>query len=154
MSDKIESIIKRLKKSIENSGFTYMELEEITGIAKSSIQRYANGSTKKIPIDAIQSIAEAVNVSAAWIMGWSETPIQTSLQETVSYQEQKLLDNFRKLNDLGKTKALESISDLAEIGKYTKKTYKIAARNGQFQEKPLSDSEVEELMNCPDVDDL
>ncbi len=122
MSDTINSIIKRLKASIEKSGFTYVELEEKTGIAKSSIQRYANGSTKKIPIDAIQLIAEAVNVSAAWIMGWSEKSQPIAIQENVSYREQKLLDDFRKLNDFGQQKALESISDLTEITKYTEAT--------------------------------
>ena len=54
-----------------------MELEKKTGIAKSSIQRYANGSTKKIPIDAIQAIAKAVDVPATYIMGWEQnvTPL-------------------------------------------------------------------------------
>lgn len=75
MSQDIENIIKRLKKVIDNSGFSYMELEKKTGVSKSALQRYANGSTKKIPIDVIQAIAETVNVSAAWIMGWEEQNI-------------------------------------------------------------------------------
>lgn len=77
MTDKIQGIILRLKECIEKSGLTYMELEKKTGIAKSSIQRYANGSTKKIPIDAIQAIAKAVDVPATYIMGWEQniTPL-------------------------------------------------------------------------------
>lgn len=77
MTDKIQGIILRLKECIERSGLTYMELEKKTGIAKSSIQRYANGSTKKIPIDAIQAIAKAVDVPATYIMGWEQniTPL-------------------------------------------------------------------------------
>lgn len=70
MPQDIDNIVKRLKNSIENSGMSYVELERKTGISKSALQRYANGFTKKIPIDVIQSIALAVNVSAAWIMGW------------------------------------------------------------------------------------
>lgn len=68
----VQGIINRLKYSIESSGLSYVELEKKTGIAKSSIQRYASGVTKKIPIDAIQAIAQAVGVSAAYIMGWSD----------------------------------------------------------------------------------
>ena len=77
MTDKIQGIILRLKECIEKSGLTYMELEKKTGIAKSSIQRYANGSTRKIPIDAIQAIAKAVDVPATYIMGWEQnvTPL-------------------------------------------------------------------------------
>lgn len=79
MTDELQGIVNRLKESIEKSGLSYVELERITKIAKSSIQRYASGSTKKIPIDAIQSIARAVGVSAAYIMGWESnaTPLPT-----------------------------------------------------------------------------
>lgn len=70
MSQDIENIIIRLKNVIVESDLSYVELEKKTGISKSALQRYANGSTKKIPIDVIQAIAAAVNVSAAWIMGW------------------------------------------------------------------------------------
>ena len=79
MTEELQGIVNRLKESIEKSGLSYVELERITKIAKSSIQRYASGSTKKIPIDAIQSIARAVGVSAAYIMGWESnaTPLPT-----------------------------------------------------------------------------
>lgn len=70
MTDELQGIVNRLKESIDKSGLSYVELERITKIAKSSIQRYASGATKKIPIDAIQAIASAVGVSAAYIMGW------------------------------------------------------------------------------------
>lgn len=75
MSQDIENIIKRLKDVIDNSGFSYAELEKKTGVSKSALQRYANGSTKKIPIDVLQAVAEVSNVSAAWIMGWEEQNI-------------------------------------------------------------------------------
>lgn len=65
---------ERLKKIIENSGLSYVELERKTGIAKSSIQRYAAGTTKKIPIDAVKQISDAVGGSAAWVMGWTDAP--------------------------------------------------------------------------------
>ena len=66
----IKGIISRLKESVEKSGFSYVELEKRTGIAKSSIQRYVSGTTKKIPIDAVQAISKAVGVPAEYILGW------------------------------------------------------------------------------------
>lgn len=68
----IDLIIKRLKQAIDDSGLTYSQLESKTGISKSALQRYATGMTKKIPVDTIVAIAQVLNVSAAWIMGWSE----------------------------------------------------------------------------------
>lgn len=75
MAPDIQGIIDRLKLSIEKSKLSYVELEKKTGIAKSSIQRYANGTTKKIPIDAIQAIAKACGVSAGYIMGWESNAV-------------------------------------------------------------------------------
>ena len=68
----IDLIIKRLKQAIDESGLTYSQLESKTGISKSALQRYATGMTKKIPVAPIVAIAQVLNVSAAWIMGWSE----------------------------------------------------------------------------------
>lgn len=68
----ISGIVKRLKESIVNSGYSYSELEKLTGISRSSLQRYANGVTAKIPIDAIKVIANAVGIEAEYILGWTE----------------------------------------------------------------------------------
>ena len=69
--------IKRLRQAIEQSGLTYAELGEKTGIAKSSIQRYATGETKKIPIDSIEAIAKAINVSPKYLMCWDDEAVKT-----------------------------------------------------------------------------
>lgn len=67
-----QSIAVRIKSAIENAGISYIELEKRTGIAKSSLQRYASGNTKKIPIEAVELIASATGCDAAWIMGWRD----------------------------------------------------------------------------------
>lgn len=69
--------IKRLRQAIEQSGLTYAELGEKTGIAKSSLQRYATGETKKIPIDSIEAIAKATNVSPKYLMCWDDESVKT-----------------------------------------------------------------------------
>ena len=74
---------RRISQAIEKSGLSYPELEKMTGISKSSLQRYATGVTKKIPIDCIEKIAEVTKTSARYLMGWDDTsepqpPIQTS----------------------------------------------------------------------------
>lgn len=65
---------KRLSEAIEKSGYSYPELEKITGIPKSSIQRYATGGTKKIPIDCIEKIALATNADSRYLMCWEDKP--------------------------------------------------------------------------------
>jgi repressor LexA len=64
---------KRIYEAIERSGYSYPELSKITGISKSSLQRYATGETVKIPIDSIEAIAKATNTSAKYLMCWESS---------------------------------------------------------------------------------
>lgn len=60
----------RIKKLICESGKTYSELEKITGVAKSSLQRYASGVTTKIPLEVIEKLENTFSVPRGYIMGW------------------------------------------------------------------------------------
>ena len=54
---------ERLRALIEEMNIPYIELERLSGVPKSAIQRYASGVTKKIPLDRIFRIADALGVS-------------------------------------------------------------------------------------------
>ncbi len=64
---------KRITEAIEKRKLSYPELEKLTGIPKSSLQRYATGETKKIPIDCIEKIAAATGTDPVYLMGWDYT---------------------------------------------------------------------------------
>jgi len=68
--DNMDKIIERMNQAISKKGYSYPELSKITGVSKSSLQRYATGATKKIPIDVIEAIAKATGVTTQWIMCW------------------------------------------------------------------------------------
>ena len=61
----------RILSLIEEKGLSYGELAEITKIPKSALQRYATGSTEKIPLPRIEAIAKALGVTSAYLIGWS-----------------------------------------------------------------------------------
>lgn len=63
---------ERISQAIKSKGLSYAELEKLTGVSKSALQRYASGETKKIPIDVVEQIAAATGVSARCLMGWEE----------------------------------------------------------------------------------
>ena len=79
----VNEIAKKLNKYFMESEMSYAELAKRTGIPKSALQRYIVGQTDKIPIDRLQSIAEALGTSAAVLMGWEEdeTPSPTPEQQ-------------------------------------------------------------------------
>lgn len=89
---------ERIKTLIVNSGLSYQELEKLTGIKKSSLQRYASGATPKIPLDVIEKLATYFNVRQEYLMGWDEKekPANDNV-DGYTDREQKLIHWLRSL---------------------------------------------------------
>ena len=66
----MSDISMRILKTINEKGISYGELSKMTGLPKSALQRYAIGETETIPIDRLEKIADALNVEAAYLIGW------------------------------------------------------------------------------------
>jgi transcriptional regulator with XRE-family HTH domain len=97
---------ERIRSLIEQSGRSYQELEKLTGIKKSSLQRYASGATTKIPLDVIEKLSVAFNVSQEYLMGWEEKKISPS-EPQLTEGEQLMLELFRKIPEDRQAAALE-----------------------------------------------
>ena len=87
---------ERIKALVENSDMSYQELEKLTGIKKSSLQRYASGVTSKIPLDVIEKLSAAFNVSQEYLMGWDEKEVSPS-EPQLTEGEKILLDLFNRV---------------------------------------------------------
>lgn len=57
---------------------SYSQLSTLTGLSKSSLQRYATGTTSKIPIEAISKIETALNLNKGTLMGWTDNTSKDS----------------------------------------------------------------------------
>lgn len=102
--------LQRLQKAIADSGMTYAELEEKTGIAKSSLQRYATGATKKIPIDFIEAIARVANVSLEYLLCLDRREIKLTIEGV----PKEIADLVSALQSQPKKTELHSPKDLFE----------------------------------------
>lgn len=87
---------ERIKSLIEQSGRSYQELERMTGIKKSSLQRYASGATAKIPLDVIEKLSATFNVPQEYLMGWKAEPTENEN----SHDELQLTEGEKVLLDL------------------------------------------------------
>ena len=86
----------RIKSEMQRNSLTLLEIEQRTGIKKSSMQRYVSGETGKIPMSAIEKLANLFGVSGAYLMGWDEkkdSPSEPQLTEG----EKTLLDLFNRV---------------------------------------------------------
>ena len=104
LSQKMEEILRITKT-------TPQQLCEKTGVSKSLISQYRSGTAKPSYKQA-RPIASLAGVSVDWILSneW------VSLDEDL--REQKLLKDYRKLNESGKIKIDENINDLIQLDKY------------------------------------
>ena len=99
---------ERIKALIEKSKKSYQELERLTGIKKSSLQRYVSGVTTKIPLDVIEKLSKTFNVSQEYLMGWDEKPKKLSPEEPkLTEGERMVLEIFRKIPEDRQAEALE-----------------------------------------------
>ena len=98
----------RIKSLIEESGKSYQELEKLTGVKKSSLQRYASGTTTKIPLDVIAKLSIAFNVSQEYLMGW-EVKENSPSEPQLTEGEKVLIDLFRRVPEEHQQMVLQMI---------------------------------------------
>ena len=99
---------ERIKALVEASGKSYQELEKLTGIKKSSLQRYASGATTKIPLDVIEKLSVAFNVSQEYLMGWEEQKTSPDKLE-LTEGEKLVLDLFNRVPEERQEMVLQMI---------------------------------------------
>lgn len=116
-------LYRNIKKARQDLGLTQTELATRTGYAdKSMIAKIESGKVD-LPQSKIELFAAALNTTPRHLMGW-DTQIEPSarIPRTLSPDEAGLLDDYQKLNALGKKKAREDLADLTEIPRYIEDT--------------------------------
>ncbi len=73
--DEMRAIAQRVADLRRESGMSYQELADATGLSKSTLQRYETGDIKNIPLSKLKSLASALNVSPAELMGWEDVEL-------------------------------------------------------------------------------
>lgn len=68
----MKELARKLLSAFAQSGYSYSELSSMTGLPKSSLQRYLTGAVGKIPIDSLVVICEALGLDTAVVLGWRD----------------------------------------------------------------------------------
>lgn len=80
---------EKIRVSRENAGLTMEELGKKCGTTKQTIYKYETGIVTNIPLDRLMRIANAVDVSASYLMGWEDINAEQRGEDEVT---RKLLD--------------------------------------------------------------
>lgn len=102
MDNRIGERIKQYRKKVHLSAD---ELAQKIGKNRATIYRYENGDIKDLPISILETLAIALEVTPADLMGWiRDTP-------TLPSTEQDLLNKYRMLSAEGK----QSVNDYIDF---------------------------------------
>lgn len=110
---------KRFKLLRKNSGLTQEETSVVFNVVQQSVQKWESGENMPKKAKLVE-IANYFRVTTDWLLGYSdkEMPV-ASLTKT----DQELLRQFWQLNDLGRRRLLDTLSDLLALPKYTENSF-------------------------------
>ena len=65
-----KEIARRLKERREALGYSFQQLAELTGMSKSTLQRYESGAIKNIPLARLETLTTALQTTPEQLLGW------------------------------------------------------------------------------------
>ena len=109
---------ERIKERRISKGFTQEELGKKIGLQKSAIAKYENGRVKNIKRSVIENMAEVLECSPCYLMGWG-SDLKNSIRDHADRKQMgRLLDYYRQLNKTGKDEAIKRIGELSGLPQY------------------------------------
>ena len=109
-----------LLEIMEEKSFSIPDVARATGLSDSTIRSIISRKTKNVSLDVAFKMYKGLGVSLERLNG--EEIKNTSKDNNLSQEETTLLENYNKLNELGKSEANKRVAELTEINKYVKNT--------------------------------
>ena len=104
------NIGRRIKNRRKEIGMSADKLGEILGKDRSTIYRYEKGDIENLPLDILQPIAQALNTTPQYLMGWQEDKKSLPDEMKLTEGEKMLLDLFRQVPESQQKLVLQMIS--------------------------------------------
>ena len=102
---KYETTARRLREAMNDIGISQQELADKSGIGKSSISHYINGSNEPGNKSAYE-IAKILNVNPAWLMGLDDNK---HTDEQISDDNLKLIEKMKMYESIANDKEIISL---------------------------------------------
>lgn len=108
------SIGSRIKERREQLGLTQVQLAELLGITKGAVGNYET-DVNSPKASTLYKVFDVLHCDANYLFQdeMSEAP-------SLSWEENALLSSFRRLNEEGRERLLETADDMVQSGKYKK----------------------------------
>ena len=85
-----KSIGLRIKELRHKAGLTQTDLAKLIGVSKQNLYKYENGIITNIPSDKIEALANVLDTTPGYLMGWSEKPLEAEHIKPIGDREEAL----------------------------------------------------------------
>lgn len=115
---------ERIKQRRKEMGLTADTLAEKLGVSRSTIFRYERGDIDKIPAESLSVIADVLNTTPAYLMGWKENDEQSPSGMSILLSEEGthtisknsyedlVVTEMEKMNSKGKIRLLDTAREM------------------------------------------
>lgn len=104
---------EKIRVSREKTGLTMEELGKKCGTTKQTIYKYETGKVTNIPLDRLMKIADAVDVSASYLMGREDINAEQLTDGELSDVKRSLIQFAQSLTDEQAALALRVLRSIA-----------------------------------------
>lgn len=112
----------RIRKAREEKGISQTDLAKMVGISKQTLYKYENNIVTNIPSNKIEKIADKLDVSEAYIMGWEEPDYlytnenaEFLIEVTKMAKNKDFVDRMTKYMSLVNEQNNQSIDDMIDF---------------------------------------
>lgn len=104
---------ERIQARRKQLGMTAEELANRIGKTRTTVSRYETGYIEKLPSSVLIPIAEALNTTPSYLMGWEEDDLPEGRAELIrTPEDQELLDAFHRLNEAQRKTVLALVKSM------------------------------------------
>lgn len=118
----------RIKKLRVAAGMTQEQLGEILGVGKATVQKYESGQIQNLKTSHIKKLCEIFRKKPHYFIFDELEKFEGNdgqiFENIESFYGKSVADSFQRflnLNETGKSKAIEYVSDLCQLTKYRKR---------------------------------
>lgn len=107
------SIGNRIKERREALGMTLEAVGSALGVHRSTILRYETGDTQRIPLPAIEKLAEVLHTTPSRLMGWDTPGDADTLDPEIRLAARNMQKMPREKRDM-LVRIINTMSDIAD----------------------------------------
>lgn len=83
----LNDIALRIKRRRNEIGLSLQDVANMTGMSKSTLQRYENGGIKNLPLQKLEVLARALQTSQEWLLKGGETAVSIALNTVMEAEK-------------------------------------------------------------------